>query len=477
MTGTPRRRAASTIAGSRSGLTTNCAPASHAASSAATVRIVPAPSTQASARAVGERRATRDEVGRRGRRVERHLEDPRAGVGERQDELDETLGRRDAAEDDDQPLPPDRGGDLGAPAGARSCYRDRSSTDPNDAGGSSRAAAQPCGGAVLSRTISSVASSTRGWAGASPRAIASTSSAAASAISIERLADRSSAAARPTARPAGRRSRRRSGPPGCAAAPRARPGRRPAPGGRCRRRSPSAGPAKPEQRPAAVDPLLDVELAVADELRVDRHAGLVHRRAVAVDPGAAAQDPVRPADDADPAVAEAQQVARRGQAAVPVRRPDRRRVVERLAGRVDDRRTGCPASASWARIVSLRSENTAMTPVGRRASDALDPAAARVAAGPASRTGRPRAGAGPATRSTPRTISSAHSLSSSWKITSSSGARRAVLGRPLVAVLAGSPPRPRRRVSADTSARPLIDLRHGRHRDARPAPRCPRWSS
>ena len=53
----------------------------------------------------------------------------------------------------------------------------------------------------------------------------------------------SSAAGRPSERPAGRRSRRRSGPPGCAVVPRARPGRRRVPGGRCPRRWPSAGPA------------------------------------------------------------------------------------------------------------------------------------------------------------------------------------------------------------------------------------------
>ena len=68
----------------------------------------------------------------------------------------------------------------------------------------------------------------------------------------------------------------------------------------------------------------------------DRHAGLVHRRPVAVDAGAAAQDPLRPADHADPPVSERQQMPRRSQAAVPVGRPDRWRVVERLPGRVDD---------------------------------------------------------------------------------------------------------------------------------------------
>ena len=72
-------------------------------------------------------------------------------------------------------------------------------------------------------------------------------------------------------------------------------------------------------------------------LGIDRHAGLVHRGPEPVDPGAAAQDAGRPADDADPTVAEGEQMTGRGQAAVPVRGPDRRRVVERLPRRIDDR--------------------------------------------------------------------------------------------------------------------------------------------
>ena len=62
---------------------------------------------------------------------------------------------------------------------------------------------------------------------------------------------------------------------------------------------------------------------MADELRIDRDTGRVHGGAVAVDPGAAAQDVRRPADDRDAAVAEPEQVPGRGQAAIPVRRADR----------------------------------------------------------------------------------------------------------------------------------------------------------
>ena len=75
---------------------------------------------------------------------------------------------------------------------------------------------------------------------------------------------------------------------------------------------------------------------MADEPRIDRHSRLVHRRAIAVEPCPATQDPFRPADDSDPPVPETEQVAGRGQSAIPVRRADRRRVVQRLAGRVHD---------------------------------------------------------------------------------------------------------------------------------------------
>ena len=195
---------------------------------------------------------------------------------------------------------------------------------------------QRLGGAVLSRTMSSVASSTRVWAGSSPRAIARTSSAAAAAISDERLADR---------------RQRRADPLGDRQVveaddaevlrdvqPRLAGGlvdaeRLEVVAGEDRRRpirQRAAGPG-PRSIPSST-----WNLPWLIRVRVDRHAGLVHRRPVAVEAGPAAQDPLRPADHADPAVAEREQVPGRGQAAVPVRRADRRRVVERLAGRVDD---------------------------------------------------------------------------------------------------------------------------------------------
>ena len=188
---------------------------------------------------------------------------------------------------------------------------------------------------MLSRTISSVASSRRAWAGDSPLAIAEDELGGRDGHLDQRLADGGQR------RPDPLRDRQVVEAHHAQVLgdvePRLAGGLVDAQGlevvaGEDRRRAVG----EREQRPAAVDPLLDVELAVADQLRIDRHARLVHRRAIAVEPGPAAQDPARPADHADPPVPEAQQVAGRGQAAVPVGGADRRRVVERLAGRVDD---------------------------------------------------------------------------------------------------------------------------------------------
>ena len=116
---------------------------------------------------------------------------------------------------------------------------------------------------------------------------------------------------------------------------------------------------------------------------------------------------------------------------------------------------GIPRALSWACIPSHRSENTATAPPAGargcpRSSRARSPR-------PCIPDRRPRGGAGPATCSTPGTISSAHSDSSSWKMTSSSGAD---VGCPPAA----DSPAPRsisstrRRVSGETSGRPLITL-------------------
>jgi hypothetical protein len=85
-----------------------------------------------------------------------------------------------------------------------------------------------------------------------------------------------------------------------------------------------------------------VEVAVADELGVDRDPGGLQRGAVAVDARAAAEHRRRAADHADAPMAELEQVAGRHQAAVPVRRPDGRHVGRRLAGGVDDDERDAP---------------------------------------------------------------------------------------------------------------------------------------
>ena len=205
-----------------------------------------------------------------------------------------------------------------------------------------------------------------------------------------------------------------------------------------------------EQRAAAVDPLLHVELAVADQLRVDRHAGLVHRRAVAVEPRAAAQDPCRAADDADPPMARAPA----GAASPSGRRSSwsRRSTACRAAARRSDRRsrTGCRASRSWARM-RLAEVGEDGDHAGRAArQDALDPAAARVAGGPASPRGRPPAGAGPRPARPPDDLQRPLALEFVENdLQQRRSARRA--RRPLVAAAPGSPPR---RVGASPPTRP-----------------------
>ena len=69
---------------------------------------------------------------------------------------------------------------------------------------------------------------------------------------------------------------------------------------------------------------------------IDRQAGGVHGRAVAVDAGERAHHVFGAGDGRDPAVAELDQVARGHQAARPVGRADRRHIGRGIARRVDD---------------------------------------------------------------------------------------------------------------------------------------------
>jgi len=73
---------------------------------------------------------------------------------------------------------------------------------------------------------------------------------------------------------------------------------------------------------------------------------------------------------------EAEQVARGGQSAIPVGRPDGRRVVERLAGRVDDHQWNAPRRELRAeRLAQIREHGD--HPGRPAGEDALDPATSR----------------------------------------------------------------------------------------------------
>ncbi len=131
-----------------------------------------------------------------------------------------------------------------------------------------------------------------------------------------------------------------------------------------------------QQDPSPIDSLLHLEPAVADQRWIDRHAGCVHRGPEAVDPGPSAEDVLRPADDRDTRVPETEQVASGRQAAVPVRGPDRRRVVGQLAGGVDDHERDAASPELVAHRFAEVGEDGdhAGRPAGE---DALDPAASR----------------------------------------------------------------------------------------------------
>ena len=164
---------------------------------------------------------------------------------------------------------------------------------------------------------------------------------------------------------------------------------------------------------------------------------------------------------ADPPVPQREQVAGRGESAAPVRRADRRRVMQRLAGRVDDDEREPRAARRPHR--SLRSARTAMTPVGPAGEDAFEPAAAGRSA--ALHLGETTArSCSRATASTPMMISSAQSLSSSWKISSQARGRATDFGSDVAVLPDGG-------LDADAGlrrhVRPAVDhLRDGRRRDA-----------
>ena len=147
---------------------------------------------------------------------------------------------------------------------------------------------------------------------------------------------------------------------------------------------------------------------MAHQPRIDRHIGLVHRGAIAVESGPTAQDPGRAHRSRRSADAPARAGAgsRSSRRSSSSRRPTPCRGGARRSGR--RRRAGCPRERSCARIESLTSENTAMTPVGRRArTPSIQPRPGVLRPCISDRT--TASWCRPATRSTPRTISSAHS--------------------------------------------------------------------
>ena len=106
---------------------------------------------------------------------------------------------------------------------------------------------------------------------------------------------------------------------------------------------------------------------MADQLRIHRDTGRVHGRPIAIKAGAAAQDV------AGPPIAAIRVWPRDRRCRVAVRPPFQLVAptdgVPCCGSPVGSRITkGMPRVRSWLRIVSLRSEKTAMTPVGRRAS-------------------------------------------------------------------------------------------------------------
>ena len=146
-----------------------------------------------------------------------------------------------------------------------------------------------------------------------------------------------SAAARPSGRCAGRRSRRPRGRPGSGSRAGARPHRRRAPAGRCRRRSPSAARAGRAAATAPRRPPATWKSPARTQPGVEGDPGTLERRAVTVDARDRAEHVLGTADHPDPSVAERRSDAGRRRSRrpswpirsrrhrAPAHRPDRRR--------------------------------------------------------------------------------------------------------------------------------------------------------
>ena len=189
------------------------------------------------------------------------------------------------------------------------------------------------------------------------------------------------------------------------------------------------------------------------ELRIDRQPRGLERGAVAVDARAAAQHRRRAADHADAPVPELEQVPRGGDAAVPVRRADRRHAGRRLARRVDDHERD--AAGAQARRCSGSAPRRRGS--GRRcgARPPRRPTCGPSAPGPSCAESTTPSPFSRATSSTPLTISIAHGLSSSLNTTSSSCGTRVTARRAAPVALLAQHRSTRSRVAGATSARPL----------------------
>ena len=245
-------------------------------------------------------------------------------------------------------------------------------------GPSDRAAPTTAGARCSPGSTSSVPRSMRGLAGTSPRASVEHHAGRGGGHLLQRLVDG---------------GERRADPLGdgqvVVADDRQVLGDRAGPSSRAARMTPSAWKSEPgEDRGGPVGPVeqvhavrvaaADEEVAVPDQRRVDRDAGLVERGAVAVDAGAAAQHVDRAGDDGDPPVAR----ARAGAGSRPGRRPS-------CWTRRSARPAGCSPAVSTTtngidrrlQLPALRPgrgrESTRITPSGRRASTSSSHSCAR----------------------------------------------------------------------------------------------------
>ena len=171
----------------------------------------------------------------------------------------------------------------------------------------------------------------------------------------------------------------------------------------------------------------------------------------------------RPADHADAAVAQLEQVARRGQPAVPVGGADRGHAGGGSPGGIDDdERDAAGAQAGGLLLGELGDDEDDAGGTSRARRRSTQRAPERAGPSWAERT-TPRSWSR-ATSSTPRMISIAHGLSSSLKTTSSRAARRSREGGDGDNRARAATARRARASGGRDVGAPVDDLRDGRHR-------------